>query len=102
MTLQGSPYSRFRRALDTCDLALVRTTAAELPSVPLDDALRVCLLLRAEPASYERAVVRWLGRFALERARSVAQVRRAAEVLERLSMKPEAARVELERLCRIP
>jgi hypothetical protein len=98
MTSQGSPYSRFRRALDTCDLALVRAAAAELPSVPLEDALRVCLLLRAEPANYERAVVRWLGRFALERARSVAQVRRAAEVLEQLPADPARARSELRAL----
>ena len=35
---------------------------------PLNDVLRICVLLRdAEPAVYERAVVRWLGRFCLER-----------------------------------
>jgi hypothetical protein len=82
--------------------ALVRAAAAELPSVPLEDALRVCLLLRgAEPQSYERAVLRWLGRFALERARTVAQVRRAAEVLERLPADPARARRELEALVRV-
>ena len=33
----------------------------------LDDALRICLVLRGgDPDRYERAAVRWLGRFALE------------------------------------
>jgi hypothetical protein len=54
LTSQGSPYSRFRRALDTCDLGLVRA-AAELPSVPLEDALRVCLLLRGANLRASRA-----------------------------------------------
>jgi hypothetical protein len=33
----------------------------------LDDALRICLVIRdSDPDRYERAAVRWLGRFALE------------------------------------
>ena len=42
-------------------------TARELPRVPLDEALRICLLIRGGDADrYEQAAVRWLGRFALE------------------------------------
>src|SRR3954453_6730412 len=75
MTSQGSAYARFRRALDTGNLALVRAAAAELPHVDLADALQVCWLLREEPGAYEKAVIRWLGRFCLERKRvTLAQV----------------------------
>ena len=67
VTSQGSAYVRFRRALETGNELLVLATARELPRVPLDDALRICLLIRGgDPDRYERAAVRWLGRFALE------------------------------------
>src|SRR3954453_2426779 len=68
MTSSGSPYSRFRRALQTGNLALVRAGASELPAVDLGDALSICLLMSArEDERYERAAVRWLARLALER-----------------------------------
>ena len=35
----GSPYSRFQRALKTGNLTIIRTAAAELPEIRLDDAL---------------------------------------------------------------
>ena len=42
MTSQGGAYKRFRRALDTGNLLLIRTAAAELPQAPpLSDALRI-------------------------------------------------------------
>jgi hypothetical protein len=64
------PMLAFRRALDSGNLTLVRAAAAELPTVNLEDALRICLLLRdADPSQYERAVIRWLGRLCLERPR---------------------------------
>src|SRR4051812_24937866 len=39
VTSDGSAYTRFRRALDTGNLPLVRAAAAELPHVDLADAL---------------------------------------------------------------
>ena len=67
VSIKGGSYARFRQALETGNLTLVRAAAAELPRVNLDDALRVCLLLRsADAALYERSAIRWLGRFALE------------------------------------
>jgi hypothetical protein len=65
--IKASSCARFRRALDTGNLTLVRAAGAELPAINLDDALRISLLLRAEPSRYERAVIRWLGRLCLER-----------------------------------
>jgi hypothetical protein len=44
VSIRGSSYARFRRALETENLTLVRAAAAELPTINLDDALRVCLL----------------------------------------------------------
>jgi hypothetical protein len=101
VTAQGRPLTRFRRALATGDLLLIRAAAAEVPRVNLSDALRICVVLqRAEPASYERAAVRWLARFCLEvDGVTVKDVRSAAGVFEQLPDDPEAARAELERLC---
>lgn len=96
----GSPYSRFRRALKTGNEALVVAAALELPHVALDDALQICLVLRnGDPDRYERAAVRWLGRFALEGRRvSIEDVREAASALDEL---PERATEAMERLARL-
>jgi hypothetical protein len=69
MTSQGHPYTRLRRALETRSSALlIRASAAELPSVPLEDALDICLaLLELEPDSYPRIATRWGSRLAIER-----------------------------------
>lgn len=96
MTSQGSAYGRFRRALQTGNLALVRAAALELPTIRLDDALRVCLLIRDnDPAQYERAALRWVGRFALEaRTATLADVRAAADARvsrKRSAVQPNAA-----------
>ena len=65
---QGSAYARFQRALKTGNLTLIRYVAAELPCVDLGDALAVCVAIRqAEPDRYQRAALRWLARFCLER-----------------------------------
>jgi hypothetical protein len=97
MTSDGSPYTRFRRALETGNETLVFAAARELPRIKLDDALRICLLLRdGDPDRYERAAVRWLGRFALEaRAVTIDALRQAADALEAL---PERAGDAMERL----
>jgi len=68
MTSDGSPYSRFQRALKTRNLSIIRAAVAELPNVSLLDALSICVVIRErQPDAFERAAVRWLGRFATER-----------------------------------
>ena len=101
MTNQGSAYVRFRRALETGNELLVLATARELPRVPLDDALRICLLIRGgDPDRYERAAVRWLGRFALEaRGVTIHALRLAADALDALPDQPGEAMERLQRLC---
>jgi hypothetical protein len=65
-------------------------------------ALAICLLLcGSEPESYESAVVRWLGRYCLERpTATLEEVRGALAAFERLPQDPEAATRELEGLAR--
>jgi hypothetical protein len=46
VTAEGSPYTRFRRALASGNELLVLTTARELPTIALDDALQICLVGR--------------------------------------------------------
>ena len=101
MTSDGNPYARFRRALATGNEALVTAAALELPRVGLDDALLICLILRGGDARrYERAAVRWLGRFALEaHDATIDDLRRAAEALDVLPRDATQAMEQLQRLC---
>src|SRR5438045_8629559 len=101
VTSDGNPYARFRRALETGNEALVTTAALELPTIALDDALRICLVLRGgDPGRYERAAVRWLGRFALEgRGVTIDDLRLAADALDALPERATEAMERLQRLC---
>ena len=67
MTAQGSAYGRFRRALDTGNANLALAAAADLEHVGLADALELLLLmLESEPSRFERAALRWHGRYCRE------------------------------------
>jgi hypothetical protein len=101
MTSQGSAYGRFRRALQQGNLQLVRAAAGELPTIRLDDALRVCLLIRdRDPQRYERAALRWIARFAVEaQAATLGDVQAAARALAQLPSEPDDAMGQLQRLC---
>ncbi len=101
MTSSGSAYARFRRALQTGNLTMIRAAAAELPSVRLDDALEVCVLLRdREPERYEAAAVRWIARFCVERADvSLDDVQDAGRAFALMRRDPERALGILQALC---
>jgi hypothetical protein len=101
VTSDGSPYSRFRRALATGDLLLIRAAAAELGTVSLGDALQVCVAIRdAKPEQFERAALRWIARYCVERPKvTLAQVRTAADAFERMAQRPEDALAALQQLC---
>lgn len=101
MTSEGSPYQRFRRALATGNASLVTATALELPRIALDDALRICLVLRGgDRERYDRAAVRWLGRFALEgHGVTIADLRAAADALALLPERASEAMERLQQLC---
>ena len=60
MTSQGSPHTRFRRALAGGNPLIARAAAHELPQISLTDALALTLLLRdADETRYPRAAIRW-------------------------------------------
>src|SRR3954451_12675020 len=98
---KGSPYIRFKRALATGNLAVVRAAAAELPAIDLGDALAVCLLMSVrDDERFERAAVRWLARLALERpAVGLTDLRDGLIAFEAMPYNPEAARTALAGLC---
>ena len=66
MTAEGRPYARLKRALETGNPNIALAAAAELPRVNLPEALALCLLLVDDSERFERAIVRWHGRFCLE------------------------------------
>jgi hypothetical protein len=57
---------RFRRALDGGNLTEALSSASELEHMGLSEALELCLLLTAEPSRFERAALRWPGRYCRE------------------------------------
>ena len=101
MSDKGSPYVRFKRALATGNLGLVRAAAAELPQVDLGDALAICLLMSDhDDERFERAAVRWLARLSLERpAVGLADLRDGLIAFEAMPYNPDAARGALGALC---
>ncbi len=104
MTSQGSPYTRFRRAIATGDLTIIRLAALEVPRVNLREALAILPLIAVqEPDRYERAACKWLARLALERDVGLEEVGIAVDALDRLATAPDIAATvlaELERSAR--
>jgi hypothetical protein len=85
VTSQGSPYMRLKRAIAQGNPTVALATAFELPRVPLDDALALCLLLLdREPTRYEAAAVRWHSRFCREARPSLADAQLALAALHAL------------------
>jgi hypothetical protein len=81
-------------------MAIIRSAADELPHVDLGDALAVCIIIRkAEPDRFERAALRWLARYCVERREAtLAEVQSAAWAFENIADEP-AALDTLQRLC---
>jgi hypothetical protein len=105
VSIKGSSYARFRRALESGNLAAVRMAALELPYVNLVDALAICLLMRrGGDGSFERAAVRWLARLSLERPEiTLAELRDAAAALIALPSAPaRATLMDLGKRRRLP
>lgn len=67
MSIKGSPYARFRRAVETGSALLATAAARELAQLGLADALRLCLVYaRDDPGRFDRAIVRWHARLCLD------------------------------------
>ena len=67
MTAQGSPLTRFRRAIQHRSLLLAIVAAREHGWLDLSDALSLVELMAAQHDDlFERAALRWHARFELE------------------------------------
>ena len=101
---QGSPRSRFRRAIDAQSVLLAELSAREMRHVDLADALELVLLYGNESdPKYERAACRWLGRLAAEQQDvTLGQLQLAASALAALPAAPAASRAALRGLLRRP
>ena len=82
VTSEGRPYARFRRALGGPSIAVIRSAAAELERIELEDGLAICLaFLELEPETFPRAATRWVARLALERRLTLAESQLALAAL---------------------
>ncbi|MTD46273.1 hypothetical protein GKE82_18780 [Conexibacter sp. W3-3-2] len=97
----GSDYALFRRALLTKSVSQIEAAARQLPTVSLDDALSILIVLaeKRDPR-YPRAAARWAARATSELGLSVDQSRRALALVEVLPEAPEAMRLMLLDLVR--
>jgi hypothetical protein len=85
VTSQGSAYSQFKRALERRNLLLAWTMAAELPRVPLADALSLLLLaLDQQPWRFEAAAPRWHARLCAEARLTLPEAQLALAALQAL------------------
>ena len=67
MQSPGSAYAQFRRSLERGNLISALSAARDLPTVSLEDALELVLLIRQQrPDQYSRAAARWAARWSTE------------------------------------
>lgn len=67
MTSQGSAHGRFQKALRARNVFQAELAAREFGTLPLAEALHLLFLYaESEPIKYERAALRWLGRYVVE------------------------------------
>ena len=100
VTSQGSAYARFQRALKTGNLTIIRNAAAtcRTSSSPTRSPC-ASTIHEAEPERFERAALRWLARFCLERRdATLAQVQAALWAFQNITDEPAAIET-LQRLC---
>lgn len=103
MTSQGSPYTRFRRALTSRNLDIVVPAMAELPRVDLGDALEVLSLMAEQQDSrYDRSAARFCARLTTERRLSVEESRRVLALVEVLPLAPQPVTDHLRLYCKRP
>jgi hypothetical protein len=67
VTSPGTAHARFQRAIANGNLWAAETAARELGRLPLGSALALTALIAdVAPQRFERAAVRWHGRFVVE------------------------------------
>lgn len=101
VTSQGSAHGRLRHALHRGQINFALEAAAELPTVPLAEALELCLLLAGSgDHRYPAAARRWLRRFVDEKRPSLNELLIATAAMAELAGQPKSmlARDILEHL----
>src|SRR3954470_10672977 len=93
MTAQGSPATRFDRAVQRRSLLNAELAARELGQVSLEQALQLTILYAEQGEErFDRAAVRWLGRLFLEKPMPISLAAQCVELVSQLRG-PEAERV---------
>jgi hypothetical protein len=93
VTGQGSPATKFKRAVAARNLFLAETHAFEMTTLSLEDALAlVVLYAEAEDDKFERAGVRWLGRLLTSSPMPLSLAAQSVELVAQLRG-PDAERV---------
>jgi len=83
----GHGYAEFKRALERGNLWVAEAAARDLPQVSLEDALRlVHLYAEKRSPKFERAAMRWLERYLLERRPTFANFAKVVRSLERCAL----------------
>jgi hypothetical protein len=99
VSIKGSSYANFRRALLTGNLNIIQAAAAELPQIALEDALRILVVMaKARDQRYELAAARWAGRVTTERRLGLEASRRVLALVEVLPDAPDAIEPVLRRV----
>ncbi|MCW3038120.1 MAG: hypothetical protein JWM31_25 [Solirubrobacterales bacterium] len=93
VTSQGSPYSRFQRALKTGNPHIVHAAARELPYISLKDAASICAVYAETRDDRLRpAAIRWIYRLCTEHpAVSLEDVTAAAAAFETMPTRRQDA-----------
>jgi hypothetical protein len=95
MTSHGGVYSQFKRALRGQHVIQAWSLAAELPAVPLADALELLLLARdREPARFDRGAPRWHARLCSDNQLSGSEAQLALAALLALAGPAASSGVE--------
>jgi hypothetical protein len=86
VTAQGSPATRFRRAIERNSLLNAELAAREMGQLGLDDALSLVLLYAAaDDPRFDRAATRWIGRLCVEGRPSLSELQAAVSALALLN-----------------
>ena len=100
VSIKGSAYANFRRALLGGNMHIIEAAAAELGVVALEDALRILVVMgRSQDPRYGRAAAKWAARVTAERGLELDDSRRILALVECLPDAPEAIEPVLRRLC---
>lgn len=100
MSIKGSSYANFRRALLGGNMHIIEAAAAELGTIALEDALRILVVMgRAQDPRFPRAAAKWAARVTSERRLDLDASRRLLTLVECLPEAPDAIEPVLRRLC---